>query len=100
MNEEELQGLNRLVDAYLSFAEIQAARRVPVRMREWQQKLDEYLKFASYEVLDNAGLVSHEQVMQKAQEEYEKFSQERIENYESDFDREVKRVLGEKKDGS
>ncbi|PIQ91604.1 MAG: cell filamentation protein Fic [Parcubacteria group bacterium CG11_big_fil_rev_8_21_14_0_20_39_22] len=99
LNEDELISLNRLVDAYLSFAEIQAARRNPMAMKDWQKKLDEYLRFASYEVLDNAGNVSHEQAVRKAEKEFEKFSKKTIQNFESDFDREIKKLLKKEKDG-
>lgn len=92
LQEDELINLNRLVDAYLSFAEIQAIRNNPMTMAEWRKKLDEYLKFASYEVLDNAGIVSHEQAVQKAEAEYEKYSGKRISSLESDFDKQIKKL--------
>lgn len=93
LNENELKKLNLLVDAYLSFAELQALRRSPMTMKDWRKKLDEYLKFASYQVLGDSGSASHEEALKKAEEEYEKFSQNRIENIESDFDREIKNFL-------
>ena len=98
LEEEELQSLNLLVDAYLSFAETQAARRIPMKMKDWKLKLDEYLKFASYEVLNNAGKVSHENAVKKAELEFEKYKKISNKNYTSDFDREVKKLLkGRKK---
>ena len=98
LEEEELQSLNLLVDAYLSFAETQAARRIPMKMQDWKLKLDEYLKFASYEVLNNAGKVSHENAVKKAELEFEKYKKISNKNYTSDFDREVKKLLkGRKK---
>lgn len=101
LNEEELQSLNLLVDAYLSFAEIQATRRVAMHMTNWIKKLDEYLRFASYEVLGDAGKISHSQALEKANKEYEEYSEKRINTFESDFDREVKNLLeGEKEKGS
>lgn len=93
LDEEELQSLNLLVDAYLSFAETQAARRIPMKMKDWKLKLDEYLKFASYEVLDNAGKISHENAVKKAELEFEKYKKISNKNYISDFDREVKKLL-------
>jgi Virulence protein len=93
LNEEELKSLNLLVDAYLSFAEIQAARRIAMHMNDWIKKLDEYLRFASYEVLGNAGKIGHDQALEKANKEYEKFRIEQDKNYVSDFDREVKKLL-------
>ncbi|OGI32026.1 MAG: cell filamentation protein Fic [Candidatus Moranbacteria bacterium RIFOXYA12_FULL_35_19] len=97
LNEEELQSLNLLVDAYLSFAEIQATRRVAMRMADWVKKLDEYLHFASYEVLNNTGKISHDQALKKANKEYAKYSGKLMKDFESDFDREVKKLLEIKK---
>lgn len=97
LNEEELQSLNLLVDAYLSFAEIQAARRIAMRMDDWIKKLDEYLRFASYEVLNNTGKVSHDQALEKANKEYSEYSEKLMRGFESDFDKEVKKLLEIKK---
>lgn len=86
LNEEELKSLNLLVDAYLSFAEIQVLRKVAMRMEDWVKKLDEYLKFSSCEVLGHAGKISHEKALKKAEVEYRKFTKDRINNFKSDFD--------------
>ncbi len=66
-------------------------------MNDWVKKLDEYLKFASYEVLGHAGKIDHEQAIEQADMEYEKYAKDRIEHFESDFDREVKKILDVKK---
>lgn len=97
LNEEELQSLNLLVDAYLSFAEIQATRRVAMRMADWIKKLDEYLHFATYEVLGDAGKISHDQALEKANKEYSDYSEKLMKDFESDFDKEVKKLLKKKK---
>jgi hypothetical protein len=93
LNEEELRSLNLLVDAFLSFAEIQAVRRVAMHMADWIKKLDEYLNFASYEVLNDTGKISHNQALEKANKEYSKYSEKLMKDFESDFDREVKKIL-------
>ncbi len=70
---EELEGLNRMVTAYLEFAELQALRRRPMYMADWIKKLDEFLKLSEHDVLAHAGSVTHEQALEKASAEYEKF---------------------------
>ena len=96
LNEEELGMLNRIVDAYLSFAEIQAQNEIAMSMKEWIKKLDEYLVLLGKGVLRNAGIVSSENAAKKADIEFEKYRNERNKNYISDFDRIVKQ-LGQKR---
>lgn len=71
---DELEVLNRIVSAYLEFAELQASNRRPMHMTDWGTKLDEYLKLASRDVLRGAGSVSHEDAIEKAQREFDAFS--------------------------
>ena len=73
LNEEELDTLNHLVSAYLDLAELQAMRRKPMSMKDWNARLDDYLRMTESEVLQNAGKVSHDLAEQKAKEEYQKF---------------------------
>ena len=73
LNEEELDTLNHLVSAYLDLAELQAMRRKPMSMKDWNARLDDYLRMTESEVLQNAGKVSHALAEQKAKEEYQKF---------------------------
>jgi hypothetical protein len=70
---EELQTLNLIVAAYLDFAELQARGRKPMTMGDWVRKLDEFIRLSDRELLSHAGTVSHEQAMEKARAEYEKF---------------------------
>lgn len=93
LNEKELTMLNRIVDAYLSFAEIQAKSEIKMTMRAWINKLDEYLLLLGKGILKNAGKVSAKEADEKAFEEYEKFKIKQDKNYISDFDREVKKLL-------
>lgn len=92
LNEVELEMLNRIVDAYLSFAEIQAKSEHAMTMKDWVGKLDEYLTLLGKGVLKNAGSVSAEVAEEKALKEYEKYRQEQDKKYISDFDREVKKL--------
>ena len=78
LSEKELDVLNRIVTMYLEFAELQALNRKPMYMRDWISKLDDFLKLSDREILTHAGTVSHEQALDKAQEEYEKFRREHL----------------------
>jgi hypothetical protein len=86
LREGELDTLNRVVTAYLEFAEMQAIDRKPMTMADWIAKLDEFLKVADRDVLVHAGRTSHEQARLKAEAEFEKFRSARI-NAESEVER-------------
>jgi len=58
--------LNRIVNLYIEFAELQALDRRPMTMRKWVEKLDEFLKISGRELLDHAGNVSAEAARAKA----------------------------------
>ena len=66
----ELETLNRIVTAYIEFAELRALQRKVMTMRDWITKLDEFLKFSEHELLDHAGQISAEQAKTKAEQEY------------------------------
>jgi len=73
LNETELQTLNRIVSLYIEFAELQALNRKPMTMRNWIEKLDEFLKISGRELLDHAGRISAETAKLKAEMEYERY---------------------------
>ena len=73
LSEEEVDMLNRIVNLYLDFAELQAKSHVPMYMKDWIQKLDDFLKLSGKELLNHAGSVSTEVAKLKANEEYDKF---------------------------
>lgn len=73
LSEEEVDMLNRIVNLYLDFAELQAKSYVPMYMKDWIQKLDDFLKLSGKELLTHAGSVSAEVAKLKANEEYDKF---------------------------
>jgi hypothetical protein len=77
LKEEELDTLNRIVNMYLEFAELQAMRRKPMYMADWISKLDEFMKVSERDILTHAGKVSHEIAVLRANEEFEKFSERR-----------------------
>jgi hypothetical protein len=92
--EREIRELDRIVEQYLLYAENQAARQIPMKMADWVDRLDAFLKFNEYEVLTNAGSVSAEVARRLAEEQYEEFRVKQDHAFESDFEREVKRIEG------
>jgi hypothetical protein len=93
LSEEELLALNDLVEQYLLFAERQARRRSPMHMADWIAKLDDFLRLNEENILTHAGKISHELALAHAEQEYEKFHEQRqhdSRSLESDFDKSVK----------
>ncbi len=97
LDKKELDHLNRIVTMYLDYAELQAVRKKPMYMKDWTEKLNAFLKFSEYEILTNAGKISHEVAEVLALEEYKKFKKVQDQKYVSDFDREVKKLLTDHK---
>ena len=77
LSPDELDTLNRIVSLYLDFAELQAKSHKPMYMKDWIQKLDEFLSLSGKDLLPHAGTVSAEIAKQKADSEYDKY-QKRI----------------------
>jgi hypothetical protein len=73
LNEEELHALNRIVTAYIEFAELQALNRRVMTMRDWIAKLDDFLKLSGRELLAHAGKITAESAKAKAELEYERY---------------------------
>jgi len=93
LQEDEIKILNRLVTAYLEFAELQAIRQRPMYMKDWIGKLDDFIKMSGSELLDNAGKISHEEAKIKAELEYQKYkerSKDQLTKVERDFIEHVK----------
>lgn len=96
LQQEEIDELNRIVTMYLDYAENQAKRNIPMSMADWVQKLDAFLQFNEYEILKNAGSISHEVAKKLAEDQYEKFRIEQDRLYESDFDKLAKKLSAAK----
>jgi hypothetical protein len=90
--EHEIQELERIVSMYLDYAENQAARQIPMKMADWVRKLDGFLQFNEYDVLTNAGSVSAAVAKRLAEEQYATFRIQQDRQFESDFEREIKRI--------
>ncbi len=86
LSEFELAQMQRIVSAYLDMAELQAMRRIPMTMADWEVRLGGFLKLWDRDVLQDAGKVSAELAKTHAETEFEKFRivQDRL--YQSDFD--------------
>ncbi|WP_254527503.1 MULTISPECIES: RhuM family protein [unclassified Sphingobacterium] len=88
LTEEELNILNRVVTAYLELAELQALNRKPMYMKDWIARLDDFIRMTGNEVLDNAGTVSHQQMLKKAEQAYAAYkaqTQDELSRAEQDF---------------
>lgn len=79
LSHEELDTLNRLVSMYLDFAELQAMNRRLMYMQDWVTKLDDFLRLSEREILTHAGKITHQQAIDKAHYEYEKFQALKLE---------------------
>lgn len=73
LNQDELDVLNRFVSMYLDYAELQAMGRKPMYMNDWIAKLDDFIRFNERELLSHAGKISHQQAIDKAHAEYDKY---------------------------
>ncbi|WP_022694162.1 virulence RhuM family protein [Ponticaulis koreensis] len=93
LSQDEITGLNRIVVMWLDFAEDQAERRKQVFLKDWETKLDEFLKFNDRDVLTNAGNISHKQAKNKAEAEYEVFAVTRRKLLEAEGERAIRGVL-------
>ena len=96
LSEKELKSLNRIVTMYLDYAESQAERQNAMTMEDWIEKLDGFLEFNEYEILQDAGKVSANVAKKLAIEEYEKFRPIQDKAFESDFDKLVEETKKKK----
>ncbi len=77
LDADEIATLNKIVTAYLEFAELQALNRRPMYMADWISKLDDYLKLSERKVLDHIGAITHADAVEKAQRELDRYNAER-----------------------
>jgi hypothetical protein len=92
LSDFELAQMQRIVSAYLDMAELQAMRRMPMTMADWEERLSSFLKLWDRDVLQDAGKVTAEIAKAHAESEFEKYRivQDRL--FESDFDRVIKQI--------
>jgi hypothetical protein len=88
LNEDEIDMLNRMVNAYLEIAELQALYRKPMYMKDWINQLDNFLTMTGNEILNHPGKISNKKALEKAHREYEKYKEKNklgLSNIERDF---------------
>lgn len=92
----ELQRLNLLVSQFLDFAELQALEEHAMTMQDWILALDRVLSGNGRELLQGRGTVSHQQAIAKAEQEFARYRAKEMKELESDFDRMVRQLEGQK----
>ena len=85
LTEDELAELNKLVELYLNFTELQATREIPMSMKDWAIQLDKFLDFVGYQILDGKGKVSRKEIEDFIKEEFDKFRPIQDKLYKSDY---------------
>lgn len=93
LTKEELESLGRIVGAYLDLAEERAKRKIPMTMEDWVKRIDAFLKFDEREILKNAGEITAEIAKQHAENEFDKYRLIQDKLFESDFDKDTKKLL-------
>jgi len=96
LNEQHIKELNRIVSAYLDLAENRAERQIPTKMHEWINFLHQFLELSNYPILKDKGKVNVLEAKIKAEKEFDKYRKIQDKNYTSDFDKEIKRLKGDK----
>jgi len=103
LHEDELNILNRMVTAYIEMAELQAMSQTPMYMKDWIERLDDFLKMTGQDVLGHAGKVSHDKALEKANIEYQAYKEKtknELSRVEEDFVKQIDstaKMLKEKK---
>jgi hypothetical protein len=92
LTENEMQQLQRLVSAYLDIAESMALRQIPMTMEDWENRLNKFIEATDRATLQNAGKITAEIAKAHAESEFEKYRIIQDQLFESDFDREIKKV--------
>ncbi|MDD3740607.1 MAG: RhuM family protein [Bacteroidales bacterium] len=92
LSHQHIAELNRIVSAYLDLAENNAQRGIAFNMQQWAKFIDSFLELSNYPILKDKGKLSMLEAKLKAISEYEKFRVIQDETYESDFDREIKKL--------
>ena len=94
LDKEELGKLNRIVTMYLDYAELQAKNNKLMYMKDWVQKLDAFLQFNEQDILQHTGKVTAEIAKAFAGKEFDNYKAIQDRHYESDFDKEIKKLKG------
>ena len=96
LDQKHMTAINRLVSAYLDLAEDRAEQEIPMTMHDWSTLLDGFLTIAGRPLLEGLGNISTLEASLTTYQEYEVFRHKQDVEYISDFDKEIKRLKGEK----
>ncbi len=91
LQEDEIKKLERTIGAYFDYIERIIENRQELSMKDVSESVNKFLEFNEFKVLERKGLISHIQAKEKASKEYEEFN--KIQKIESDFDKEMKKLL-------
>ena len=94
MSEDEIKKLERTISGYFDYLENIVENRVTMTMKDLANSVDKFIDFNEYKVLDNKGSISRAIADQKAKSEYDRYNKHQP--IESDFDKEVKRLIDKK----
>jgi hypothetical protein len=94
LNEQHIKELNRIVSAYLDLAENNAQRGIVTTMQDWARFLDSFLQLSNYPILNDKGKITMLEAKLKAEMEFDKYRVVQDQHYESDFDKEIKKIKG------
>lgn len=92
LNKDEMEALGRIVNAYLDLAEDRARRRIPMTMEDWSKRLDMFLEVADRDILKDSGKITAQIAKTHAESEFEKYRIVQDSLFESDFDKEIKKI--------
>ncbi len=92
LQEDEIKKLERTIGSYFDYIERIIENRQKLSMQDISNSVNKFLEFNEFQILDGKGRVSHQQAKEKALKEYEVFN--KIQKIESDFDKEMKKLLG------
>ena len=87
LTEEEIKALNRIVNMYLDYAEDRAERQIPMSMKDWDERLDKFLEFFEYEILEGNGTITRKKVDEFVEIEYEQFKPIQDDIFKSDYNK-------------
>lgn len=92
LTEDELFRLNRMVSAFFDLAEIKAQEHVEMKMKDWIAELDKFVSMYGKWVLEDAGSISHQKALTKAEKEYRKYQAKTLSPVEKDYLENIKSI--------
>lgn len=101
LTEEELTELNLIVEQYLAFAELQARKRIPMYMKDWKNKLNDFITLNDKEILKHSGQISAQMAKELSEAEFEKYRINKLEENDimkiQAIEEEIKRIDSKQK---